>query len=303
MRATRSELEEFAGELAGVEEAIVRRRWIAGEATLSEIEAELGVGLLTLDRMEQRLFSRLKADLGRVPHPVYDIEITKEAIDEEAERVRTGQATHSDVARRWRVCTRRARELLAPVTQMMFGRIVHGARSFIEGRCTCQICRDDLAESVAYYQGGGDARVDLEDLDLAPCQESPRVFYSAGHHEEAKIRSVCRRIGLDVDRVRLAYWKKQRARLWWVDEDGADVRPVTVAAKLYPAVAERTPGPEVWVRRWLRGSVEDEVFAAAMMPGRPVQVVDVGWCDAEGFPSPTRRATHFGVEWSTLCAP
>ena len=309
MRATREELVEIAGPLTGLSRAIVEERWLAeGEVpSLAGIALALGETVMRADRAERALFRHLRRELGAdTPHPVYDMPITQEELDEQAELVRRGDATHREVARRLRIGTRRARMLLGPLTNMLHGRMAHGARAYYEHDCRCEVCVRAVEEATRHYQAGGAARLDLEPPDLAPCQESERVFFTAGHHDKDLILDYCGRVGVDVDEVRHRWWKKQRARLWWVDDETRATNPVTVAARRFPVVHSRVPGSrnsqraEKWVRRWLRNEAEDEVVSEALAPGQQRTLVDLGWCDREGFPSPTKQATHFGVEWARV---
>lgn len=309
MRATQAELREFAEPLTGLRKAIVEDRWMAVDdvPSLAGIAMEHDEGVLKVDRLERALCKLLRHELGgRTPHPVYDMPITIGELESQAALVRRGEATHKEVARRLRIGTRRARMLLGPLTKMLHGRVSHGAKAFYEHGCRCEVCVAAVEEAMSHYGAGGRARVGIEAPDLAACQESERVYYTAGHHDTDLILRYCERVGVEVDEARHQWWKKQRARLWWVDDPEGATNPVTVAAKRFPTVHSRVTGSkrsrnlETWVRRWLRNEAEDEVVSEALAPGERNVLVDLGWCDATGFPSPTKQATHFGIEWGRL---
>lgn len=306
MRAQRDEIEELKENLPPIARFVVDRRWLAeGQPPrLADLAEEAGIGLLTLDRQECKAYRAMQLELGEAtPHPIYDPDLTDNALDEWAAKVRDGACRHIDVAKALRICTSRVRMLLGPRTRMMQGRMLHGVRAFFEHGCRCEVCRRSVRESIAHYDAGGEARTDVEPLDVAPCQESPRVYFSAGHHDAETVFAFCARVGIDVDDVRHAWWRKQRARIWWTTERLPKTNPVTVIAKRFPDRVPRSTRLDPWVRRWLAGDIEEEVAAAALGTSPGVVVSDMGWCDADGFPMPTKQATHIGAEWSRMAAP
>lgn len=310
-RATDKELMEFSDGMDGLRLSIVRERWMApGDIpSLAGLALAFDVGVLEADAEERRLFRALRRELGEsTPHPVYDMPISMAELEEQAALVRQGRATHREVARRLRIGTRRARELLGPMTRLMHGSVAHGARAYFEHGCRCEICVSAVAEVTEHYTAGGEARVGVDAPDLAQCQESSRVYFTAGHHDPARILGYCARVGLDVDEVRLRWWRKQRTRLWWTDDPAKGTNEVTVVAKRFPEVhtrvltSARGRRQDQWVRRWIHNQAEDEVVSEALAPGEKRTLVDVGLCDGSGFPQPTRIATHFGVEWDRMPA-
>ena len=242
-RPTRQEIIEFIEELGDVtvlQRAVAEERWLARTPTrLVAMSAAHQVPILQLDRAERQLFRKLEDWLAPpglgLPHPVYDVDVTDATLDAAAARVKAGTATHATIAKELRMGTRRIRDLLGSRTRMM-GRMIHGAAAFLMHGCRCEVCENAMRESLGHYLAGGDARTDVAHLDMAPCQESPRVFFSTGHHDPQVVLRFAARVGLPVNAVRNYWWKKQRARLWWLLEATPGVWPVTVAAATYEDV-------------------------------------------------------------------
>ena len=309
-RPTRQEIIEFIEELGDVtvlQRAVAEERWLARTPTrLVAMSAAHQVPILQLDRAERQLFRKLEDWLAPpglgLPHPVYDVDVTDATLDAAAARVKAGTATHATIAKELRMGTRRIRDLLGSRTRMM-GRMIHGAAAFLMHGCRREVCENAMRESLGHYLAGGDARTDVAHLDMAPCQESPRVFFSTGHHDPQVVLRFAARVGLPVNAVRNYWWKKQRARLWWLLEATPGVWPVTVAAATYEDVRPRTKVLDKWVRRWRMGQVEDEVVAEVFAPGSHKSVADCGWTEADGFPCPLRQSVAVGIEWCTMPAP
>lgn len=310
-RPTRQEIIEFMGELGDdvtpLMRTVAEERWLARTPTrIVAMSAALQVPILAVDRAERQLFRKLEDWLAppgaSLPHPVYDMDVTEAVLDAAAERVKAGTATHATIAKELRMGTRRIRDLLGSRTRMM-GRLIHGAAAFLLHGCKCEVCESAMRESLAHYLAGGDARQDIAHLDMAPCQESPRVFFSTGHHDPEMVLRFAARVGLPVNAVRNYWWKKQRARLWWLLEPQDGVWPVTVAAQTYDDVRPRTRTFDKWIRRWRMGNVEDEVISEVFAPGERRCIADCGWTEADGFPCPLRQSVAVGVEWCTMPAP
>jgi len=299
-RATRAEIIAFRGERRPVEQAIIDARWLPARPTkLAVLAAELRVDVVRLDRIEGRMFNAMAADLtgGGMCHPVYDRDLSFDELEEQAVLLSRGRTTHLEIAKSLGKSTSEVRRLIGKHRPTMKGRMLHGVSGYVEHGCRCETCDLAFREAMTYYAAGGSHR-EVSFFSVGECQESDRVFFVAGHVDIEAARSYCTRTGIAVTDGLHAWWKKQRARLWWVRTQEPGTQAVTVLLRRFPEVRPLDRRSESMLRRWSRGRVEVEVVTAALCDGSGRGVVDVGWSDGAGLPSPVKQATHIGVDRS-----